>query len=132
MNGRVEVDMQRSNPRLTDDISDDGDLAMLAELWPAAVAIIVAELRTVPLAECNDYCRRMAQQILDELGPHVDEWGTGFCRSIMAWVDQRRLSVKQIETLHYVARNAARRALAAERRACRFLASITPANSLPL
>jgi hypothetical protein len=127
----MEVDMQPDTPRLTDDISDDGDLAMLAELSPTAVAIIVTELRAVPLAECNDYCRRMALQILDELGPHVDEWGTGFCRSIMAWVDQRRLSVRQIETLHYVARNAGRRALAAERRARRFLASVTPANSLP-
>jgi hypothetical protein len=118
--------------RLTDDVSDDGDLAMLAELSPLAVAIIVAELRALSLAECNAYCRRMAEQLLDELDPHLSQWDTGFCHSIIAWHDRRRLSAKQIETLHHVCRNAARRAIAAERCALRDIATVMPPNTLPV
>jgi hypothetical protein len=122
---------RKPTARLTDDISDDSDLAMLAELSPIAVAIIVAELRALSLAECNAYCRRMAEQLLDELDPHLSKWDTGFCHSIIAWHDRRRLSAKQIETLHHVCRNAARRAIAAECRALRYIAKVVPANALP-
>jgi hypothetical protein len=117
--------------RLIDDISDDGDLAMLAKLSHAAMLYVLFELSSLSLVECNDHCRRMALQLLQELGPHLSECEIGFCRSITAWIDGRRVSVKQIETLHTVARNAAARALGAARRARRDLQTVIPANALP-
>jgi hypothetical protein len=123
--------MQRE-PQLVDDLSDDGDLAMLAGLSVEAVAVLMNDIAAMPTVKANAYVREFALQILEELGPHLTEWETGFCGSILAWVDRRRLSVKQIETLHYVTRNAARRTLAAKRRACRFMAAVVPVNTLPL
>ena len=117
--------------RLIDDISEDGDLAMLAEFSHEAMQYVLFELSGLSPADCNDHCRRMALQLLDELGPHLSEWEIGFCRSIAAWVDRRRVSVTQIETLHKVARNAAGRALVAARRARRYLQTVIPANVLP-
>jgi hypothetical protein len=115
---------------LLDDLSDDGDLAMWAEMSGEAIAIITRYLDGLSLVEANDYVRRLAEQLLDELGAYMTEWETGFCRSILVWVDHRRFSVKQIKTLHMVGRNAAGRALI-ERRACHSIMAAVPANRLP-
>ena len=120
--------MQRESG-LIDDLSEDGDLAMWAEMSRPAVAFIIAELDQMTLAECNDWCRRLAEQLLVELGLHFSDWERGFCNLIIAWVDQRRLSVRQIEILYKVGRNGAGRALAAERR--KRLRIAMPANLLP-
>jgi hypothetical protein len=105
---------------------------MLAGLSVEAVAVLMRDIAAMPMVKANAYCREFALQILEELGPHLTEWEIGFCNSILAWVDRRRLSLKQIEALHRVCRNAAARALVAERRACRFMAAVLPANTLPL
>jgi hypothetical protein len=62
----------------------------------------------------------------------LSERDTGFCHSIFVWHDRRRLSAKQIETLHHGCRNAARRAIAAECRARRHMATVVPANTMPV
>ena len=55
-----------------------------------------------------------------------------FCRSIVRWRDERMLSVKQIYSLLYARRGAARSALARERRIHRYMITVMPANTLPL
>jgi hypothetical protein len=44
----------RREPQFLDDLSEDGDLAMWAEMSSAAILIILHELSCMPLAECND------------------------------------------------------------------------------
>jgi hypothetical protein len=70
----------------------------------------------------------LVQQLLEDLAPYCTEWERGFLNSIIAWIDRQRLSIRQIETLHRVGRNAAGRSLAAERR--KHLAIAMPANML--
>jgi hypothetical protein len=122
--------MQRHDTDLFDDLSDDGDLAMWAEMSAEAIAFIMRELAGLSLVEANDYVRRLAQQLSNELGAYMTDWETGFCRSILAWVDHRRFSAKQIRALHYVGRNAAGRALI-QHRACYAIMAAAPANRLP-
>jgi hypothetical protein len=119
--------------RLTDDICDDcrdKELRMLAELSPLAVALIVAGLRALSLTKCNAHCRKIAKHLLDDVDL-LGEWEARFCRSILAWHDQRQLSTKQIRTLYHVCRNAARRAINTEHRALRYMATVAPANTVP-
>jgi hypothetical protein len=123
--------MADTTPRLIDDMSNTSDLAVLSELSGEAIAYIVDDLRALPLAECNMYCRAVAMHLLDELSPHLSAWEAGFCGSIAAWKDSRRLSTKQIGSLHYACRSAARRAIAAQLRAHRYLIKAVPANTLP-
>jgi hypothetical protein len=121
--------MQRE-PRLIDDLSEDGDLAMLAGLSVEAVAVLMNDIAAMPMAEANAYCRDFALQILEELGGHLTDWDERFCLSVTEWVDRRRLTFKQMVTLHRICREAAARALVAERRS--HMASALPANTLPL
>ena len=121
--------MQRE-PRLIDEISDDGDLAMLAVLSVEAAVVLMNDIAAMPMAEANAYCRDFALQIIEELGAHLTAWDQQFCLSITEWVNRRRLTFKQVATLHRVCREAAARALVAERRS--YVASTVPANNLPL
>jgi hypothetical protein len=89
-------------------------------------------LHGMDMAGANARCREMALQLFDQLCPYLSEWKTMFCRSIVRWRDERILSVKQLHTLFYIRRSAARRALTAEHRARRFLAGAMPANTLPV
>jgi hypothetical protein len=47
--------------RLLDDLSDDGDLAVLAEYSHAAVLYMLHELNRMSVADCNAHCRGFAQ-----------------------------------------------------------------------
>jgi len=121
--------MTRTPGRLFDDISADGDLAVLADLAPEIIHLMFDHLRTLPLIEANAYCRGMAMQLLNELGPHLSKQESDLCRSIAAWTDRQTLDAKHVEALHHACRNAARRALVAERAG--FIVTLASANTVP-
>jgi hypothetical protein len=110
---------------------DEDDLAAFAQQSGSDISEAVFALRRMPLVECNDLCRHMAAQLREQLGPHLNEWEENFCHSITMWTDERHLSFKQIKCLLYAQRHAALRAIAAERRAHRYMVDVVPANTLP-
>jgi hypothetical protein len=106
--------MQEKRRRLVDDLSDEGDLATLAQLRGHAVGVIISQLHDSSLVEANAWLCAVAMRLLEELA-HVMTWPeidyiTAFARAA-ATNDHHRLSDRPIAELHVVIRRVARRAL---------------------